>query len=350
VGTFLPLAPPTEIIEAAGAVPFRLLATGGADADLRGMSRLGRDACSLCRGVLGQAMVVPPPVTAVAAGSACDRLRRAAGAWPEATGLPLFSLALPRTREDSATRDETAAELELLAREISARTGVAATRERLAEAIRRGNRVRAILRIVDAARRDPAPKLGGSAFLDVVRAAHALDSATFLALAGTLPAEIGALEAGAPPAARILLVGPTLPDGRRDVVEIAERRAVVAGDLTDSGSLGFGGPVDETREPFGALADQLLAHPILAAPLRPAAALRAAFTAAIAAVRPDGVLYRGVPFCRPWNSEAVNLRGLSPVPFLDVRVDGPGATGQLRTRIEAFVETLAARRATGKSG
>ena len=62
-------------------------------------------------------------------------------------------------------------------------------------------------------------------------------------------------------------------------------------------------------------------------------------------VRPDGVLFRGVPFCRPWNTESQPLRAIRDLPFLDVSEDGSGGHGQLRTRVEAFVETLSRRRA-----
>lgn len=345
VGSFLPLAPPAEIVEAAGAIPWRLLATGGADADLRGMGLLGRDTCSFCRSVVGQAMLLPPPVTAIAAGAVCDRLRRAADALPEATGLPVFTVALPRTREDAGQREDLAAELRLLARELSARTGVDATEERLAAAIARGNRVRSILAAADAARREEPPRLTGSEFLDAVRAAQGLESEAFLAIAGGLPAALAARDVAPSRPLRILLVGPTIPDGRREVVDLVEDggRAVVVADLTDSGSLGYGRPVEEDGDPFLALADQVLAHPILAAPLKPADALRRAYAAALAAAEPHGVLFRGAPFCRPWNAEVPFFREECPVPFLDVRVDA-GGSGQLRTRVGAFLESLAARR------
>ena len=99
VGTFSPPVPPPEVIEAAGALPFRLLESSGPDADLRGMGVLGRDTCSFCRAVLGSAVLSAPPVTCIAGGSACDRLRRMADAWPAATGIPAYTVVVPRTRE-----------------------------------------------------------------------------------------------------------------------------------------------------------------------------------------------------------------------------------------------------------
>lgn len=346
VGYFSLPVPPPELIEAAGAMPWRLLENSGPDADLRGMGVLGRDTCSFCRSVLGSAVLDPPPITCLATGTACDRLRHMSDAWPTATGLPMFTVAVPRTREVPGQVPELAAELELLARELSARTGIETTPPRLHDAIGRGNRCRAILEELDELRREDPPRLTGSEFLDVVRAAHALETSEFLELADGLPAEIRTRESTSREPVRILLVGPTLVDGVRDVVRMAEDDcgAVVVADLTDSGSLGIARPVDESKDPFTALAEQVLAHPILTAPLKPGTAFRDAYRHAIRRSRPDGVVYRGVPFCRPFNSEAVPLRELSPVPFLDVRVEAAGADGQLRTRLGAFLESIEARR------
>jgi benzoyl-CoA reductase/2-hydroxyglutaryl-CoA dehydratase subunit BcrC/BadD/HgdB len=346
VGWFSPPLPPPELVEAAGALPWRLLENSGPDADLRGMGVLGRDTCSYCRSVLGSAVLEAPPVSCIAAGTSCDRLRHMADAWPTATGLPLFTVAVPRTREVPGQAGPLAAEFEVLAREISARTGVTATPRRLHEAFARGNRCRGILRELDELRREDPPRLTGSEFLDVVRAAHALTTSEFLEAADGLADVIRARPRPERRPVRILLVGPTLTDGVRDVVRMAEEDcgAAVVADLTDSGTLGVAELIDEAGEPFAALARQVLAHPILTAPLLPATAFRDAYRQALRDARPDGVVYRGVPFCRPFNSEAVPLHELSPVPFLDIRVESAGANGQIRTRLGAFLEAIEARR------
>ncbi len=345
VGTFSPPVPPPELIEAAGATPYRLLENRGPDADLRGMGALGRDTCSFCRSVLGSAILDPPPITCIASGTVCDRLRHMTDAWPAATGLPLYTVAVPRTREVPGQVPVLAEEFRLFASEISSRTGTPVTKTRLTEAIKRGNRCREVLTALDELRRESPPRLSGGEFLDVVRASHALSTSEFLELADGLIAKIRSREPMKRRPVRILLVGPTLTDGDRDVVRMAEVDcgAAIVGDLTDSGSLGYGEPVSEDRDPFTALAEQVLAHPILTAPLKPSTAFRDAFRRALQDGRPDGVVYRGVPFCRPFNSEAVPLRELSPVPFLDLRVEATGASGQVRTRLGAFLEAIEAR-------
>ncbi len=345
VGFFTPPVPPPEVIEAAGALPFRLLQSSGPDADLRGMGVLGRDMCSFCRAVLGSAILQAPPVTCIAGGTACDRLRRMTDAWPTATGVPAFTVSVPRTREGPDQVAGLADELRLFARELSARTGIETTEDRLRLAIARGNRCREILRTLDDLRREDPPRLSGREFFAVVRAAHALCTGEFLELAAGLIPEIQDRNPGNHRPVRILLVGPTLTDKTEDVLHIAEDDcgAAIVADLTDSGSLGYAGPVAEQGDPFAALAKQILAHPILTAPLRPAIAFRDAFSRAIMESRPDGIVFRGVPFCRPFNSEAVPLRDLSPLPFLDVRVEITGGAGQLRTRIGAFLEAIEAR-------
>jgi benzoyl-CoA reductase/2-hydroxyglutaryl-CoA dehydratase subunit BcrC/BadD/HgdB len=347
VGLPVPLAPPQEIVEAAGAIPFRLLAASDADGELRAITALGRDACGFGRAILGRALAVPPPVTCLAAGSACDRLRRAMEAFGE-TGLPVFTVSVPRVRDPSGQCGDLAAELRLFASEISLRTGVRADGDRLAAAIRRGNRARRLLREVDALRRLSPPRATGMEFFDLARASGLLASEEFLDLAAGLPAVLAAREPPAPDPVRVLLVGPTLADGRRDALAVLEAggKATVVADVTDSGTLSMGTDVEEDGDPFLALAGQILAHPVLAAPLRPSTALRERFTEALRESGAEGVLFRGVPFCRPWNSEVPALRSRCPVPFLEIREDG-AAAGQVRTRIEAFVEMLRARRRAG---
>ena len=65
--------------------------------------------------------------------------------------------------------------------------------------------------------------------------------------------------------------------------------------------------------------------------------------------RIDGILFRSVPFCRPWNGEPALLRNLLHVPILDVRVDGNTGQGQTATRVGAFVESLCARQRARRS-
>ena len=348
VGYFSPPAPPAEVIEASGALPYRLLMDSGPDADLRGMGVLGRDTCSFCRSVLGSAILEAPPVTCIAGGTACDRLRRMTDAWHTATGTPVYTVAVPRTRKVAGQVAALADELRLLGRELSARTGVEATEERAHQAVARGNRCRQILHSLDELRREDPPLVSTGDFFQVVRAFHALTTGEFLEQTEGLLSEIRSRKqapSGAPRPVRVLLVGPTLTDGSRDVVRIAEEDcgAAIVADLTDSGSLGIGALVAEDGDPFAALARQVLEHPVLTAPLKPATAFRGAFQRSIEESRPDGIIYRGVPFCRPFNSEAVPLRELSPVPFIDVRVETTGGSGQLRTRVGAFLEAIEAR-------
>ncbi|MCU0724961.1 MAG: 2-hydroxyacyl-CoA dehydratase family protein [Planctomycetes bacterium] len=348
VGLPVPLAPPPEIVEAAGAIPFRLLAAGDADAELRALAALGRDACGTCRGLLGAAMVAHPPVTCLAAGTACDRMRRMLEAFGS-TGLPVFTVAVPRVRGISGQRKALAQELRLFAGELSVRTGVPATPERLAAAIRRGNAARRILREADGLRRLVPPRATGTEYFDLVRAHGLLPVEDFLALAAAVPGELAAREPPSPDPVRVLLTGPTLLDGRRDALAILEAggRAVAVADVTDSGTLASGEDVPEDGDPFLGLATHLLAHPVLAAPLRPSRAFRERFAGTLRASGAEGVLFRGVPFCRPFNSEVPALRLLSTVPFLEIREEGAAASGQTRTRIEAFVEMLLARRLSG---
>ena len=61
-----------------------------------------------------------------------------------------------------------------------------------------------------------------------------------------------------------------------------------------------------------------------------------------------GIIYHTMRFCDYYGFEHAGLRELDRLPQTRIETDGTSqSAGQLRTRLEAFAETLAARRATG---
>ena len=62
-------------------------------------------------------------------------------------------------------------------------------------------------------------------------------------------------------------------------------------------------------------------------------------------LKADGVIHYGLLFCQPYAHEAMKVgkaMEAAGVPYLAIETDyGMEDAGQLKTRVEAFVETLA---------
>jgi benzoyl-CoA reductase/2-hydroxyglutaryl-CoA dehydratase subunit BcrC/BadD/HgdB len=141
----------------------------------------------------------------------------------------------------------------------------------------------------------------------------------------------------------LLLVGPSLGDPVLfDVV--AEAGARVVGDLFDLGERYFAVDAVETGDPLEALADRLLA---LAPTPTKYHSRRSRADHLLSLVKERGargVVFARQKFCDPHGFDYAQMAralGEAGVPHLLVELEQASQAGQLRTRVEAFVEMLA---------
>ncbi len=143
---------------------------------------------------------------------------------------------------------------------------------------------------------------------------------------------------------RVLLVGPALADPVLFDV-LAQAGARLVSDLLDLGERYFAvdAPENEGGDPLAALADRLLAlvpTPTKHHPQR----TRAAHLLSLVQERGgDGVIFARQKFCEPHGFDYVQLAHAldrAGVPHLLVELEQTSQAGQLRTRVEAFVEML----------
>lgn len=274
--------------------------------------------------------------------SSCDHVRRLYDNLTYLAKPPFCAiLDLPHKTGEHAV-EWYAAELRRLAGELSSHFRVDMGDPRILEAIERCNEVNAVLRAIGALRkRTPTPIRGG----DFHRILVAASTAPKRRLRGDLELIRERLEVaeGKPSRARVMVLGSGIDDpAYLDVIESAG--AVVVADRYCFGSLPGLEPIPTGQDPFRSMAAHMLRSTQCP---RVMGAFDERVEYVLRAVRDfgvDGVLLETMKFCDLWGVEgslmARRLREAS-IPVLRLeREYGPGGEGQLRTRVQAFLEAM----------
>ena len=341
---------PQELFHAAGFTPVLLLhgrqGRGLAQRHLPGFT------CWVARSSLDQALAGElAGWSGVAFAHTCDALQALADLWPRAVpGIPLFFFAMPDHLEAAGTRPYLLAELARLRLRLEEVTGHPLADDALRESIGLTNRTRALMqRFLSAAGRLPAPAVDAT-----LRAAFVMPRETYNELLAELlealsPAEPSGAGGSPKPSgsdhpggARLIVAGPELADPVLYRV-IADAGGRVVGDLLDLGQRNFAGAVDDTGDPLEALADHALA--LLPTPTKyhPGRRRDSALLELVRSREADGVIFARQKFCEPHGFDVVTLRAAldsAGVPHLLIELEQTTNIGQMRTRVEAFMEMI----------
>jgi benzoyl-CoA reductase/2-hydroxyglutaryl-CoA dehydratase subunit BcrC/BadD/HgdB len=229
-------------------------------------------------------------------------------------------------------------------------TGVRVTEDALAQEIRLGNQVRRQLLGIAAFNALPAPLLTGAQMMTVMESrGFVVDQAAYLRDLQALAAELGemaragraALPASAP---RVLLTGCPVGKGSEKVLKLVEElggAVVCQENCTSLKPLDL--IVDEQGDPLRALAERYLRTPCSC--LTPNQGRLDLIDRLVRQYRVAAVVDLTWHCCHAYNIESTilreHLRQGSGLPLLHLETDySEGDTGQLRTRIEAFLEML----------
>jgi benzoyl-CoA reductase/2-hydroxyglutaryl-CoA dehydratase subunit BcrC/BadD/HgdB len=338
---FLTAYVPEELFHAAGFTPVFIFHTphdhGYARAHLPGFT------CWVAGSALDQALASGlDGLAGMALAQTCDAVQGLTDLWRRnVPDIPLFHFGMPLRLDSPSARAYLLAELQSLRQRIEALTGRLIPDDALGESIALYNRTRALVRRLYARAPDFAPP----DLYGLVRAAFQTPKETYNEEVGSKMQDAGSKiqDAGRLMAPRFLLVGPALADPVLFDV-IAQAGALVVGDLLDLGERYFAVDAVEESDPLAALADRLLAlvpTPTKYHPQRP----RAAHLLSLVRQRSaDGVIFARQKFCEPHGFDYVQLScalDQAGVPHLLVELEQASQAGQLRTRVEAFVEMLA---------
>ncbi len=263
--------------------------------------------------------------------------------------VPTKLLNLPRLRNEPASREFFRDEISHYRDDVAELVGRPVTDAEVSAQIVLYNKVRALLRSFSALRKRPNPPLTGRDFLELVRGYYYLPPLTLLEVYGKLYRKLARLRDNGDRPVRLMISGSIMADGDRRLVELIENeigaRVVVEDHCT--GFKPFAHTLPEEGDPFQALANGYLDQ-------APCARMKPLddsldFSSGLAEeYSVDGVIYVYLKFCACYGVSKLEfierLQGRG-IPVLEISSDySQSDHGQLKTRVEAFIEVLQDRR------
>lgn len=345
IGYFCQYTPP-ELILAAGALPLRLRGSGSDDSSL-GDAYLSGRTCTYVRHVMSLVLdeafqFLDGEITV----NTCDHVRRAADVFRKKTDIAFHGfISVPRSPRESLY-DYYLEELKKLKGELEEHFSVRIGEEDLRRAIKDMNANRRRLKRINEMRMEERPKLSGADALAVHIASMSVPPEVFGELADRL---IEALEKSPgldPPAARLVLTGTELDDPEY-VDAIESQNALVVADHLCFGARSVLEDVDEKAEdPLDAIARATFFRTSCARMMGDFPNRWESMNKLAKEAKADGLVFQRLMFCDPWGGELHNIlyrskkeNGRLPVLSL-TREYGILASGQVKTRMQAFVEKI----------
>ncbi|MFO8101852.1 MAG: 2-hydroxyacyl-CoA dehydratase family protein [Dehalococcoidia bacterium] len=341
-------AMPEELIAAAGMLPFRIRGTGSQGTDLAD-AFFSTINCTFSRHSFNQALRGEFDfLDAFVMLNSCDNVRRIYDHWIRQFETPFTHfLSLPKKAEQAQV-EFFRQELALLKGHLEEHLGREISPDDIREAIRLNNETRRLLRQLYELRKSDAPPITGADTLAIVVASTAMPKARFNELLTEVLDELHSAEGITDYRARLMLVGGIVDDpGYVNVIE--DQGGLVVTDSICFGSRNFWVDVDESdADPLMALASYYVRD-------RPSCPRtfglhekRADYIRdMIDQFHIDGIIFQRLTFCDVWGFEQFPLTNdLKAWDFPYLMMDREymlSAVGQLRTRVQAFLETLGGR-------
>ena len=336
---------PTEVLMAAGLLPFRMRGTGSTGTELSD-AFFSSINCSFPRHTFNQALKGEYDfLDGLLCISSCDHIRRVYDNWKQNLRTPFVKImSLPKKVGDTQVewyRDE----INLLKDDLQNHFEVRITEEKLRAAIKLRNETRSLQRQLYARRKVHRPPITGAETLAVMVAGSAMPAESYNARLRTLLSELSGANGTRDYRARLMIVGSELDDPEY-IETIEEQGGLVVTDSICHGTRTMWVDVDEqAADPVEALARYYIQERPSCPRMNGDQPRRAKFLRdLIAAFRVDGVVAERMLFCDFWCAEhymnKLDFKDAG-IPFLQLdREYLLSGKGQLRTRIQAFLETI----------
>jgi bzd-type benzoyl-CoA reductase N subunit len=340
---------PEELFTAAGLLPFRMRGTGSTSTELSD-AFFSPINCGFPRHTFNQALRGEYDfLDGLVCINSCDHVRRIYDNWIRNLKTPFVQvMSLPRKVQEPQVKwyyDE----LNILREQMEEHFGVEITDECVKDAIRLHNEIRALQKRLYELRRADRPPITGAETLAVMVAGTAMPREVYKELLQELLDELVQSEGSGDYRARLMIVGGELDDpGYLEIIE--EQGGLVVTDSTCFGSRLMWKAVDEGEEdPIRALARYYIADRPSCPRMYGDQPNRIAYTRElIKEFKVDGVIGERLLFCDQWVVEHyMTTQDLKKdgIPFMALdREYVLSGKGQLRTRVQAFLETLEATR------
>ncbi|MDF2921953.1 MAG: hypothetical protein K0R57_867 [Paenibacillaceae bacterium] len=341
---------PVEVLQAAGVDHARLFQAGDSDTVAAGELYTQSVFCDFSKSCIGGFAQGDPFYTAVDKlynFHTCASMKRATEVIEEF--VPIKLLNLPKLRDKEASRLFFRDEILELKRDLSELTGQEIPDYSVREQIVNYNALRRLIKRISELRKRDDPPLSGRDFVELAKAFYYVPPEKLIDAYESIYRELAAVkDTGARPL-RIMISGSIAADGDRRLLDILEGELGVNVVVEDhcAGLKPFYDTVDETGDPYLALANGYLDQ-------APCARMKTledniSFAGQLAQeYQADGVLYVYLKFCscygitkKPFLDHFQSL----DIPVLDLSSDYSGSDhGQIKTRIEAFIEVIQAKR------
>ncbi len=334
---------PEEVIHAAGFTPVRLRT--GPELPTQAEAHLQSFTCALCRSVLHQALRGDLAfLSGLIFPHTCDTLQVLADVWRENfPDLFVATVVQPLSLGSPSARPYLMAELQRFCQRLAGFSGQPISNDSLRASIRLHNETRRLLSQLDNQR----SRLTARGFYAAVEASMVMPKEQFNPLAAELLELLSEKNSKRQRGPRLILVGPVLDDPTvLDIID--DLGACVVGDDLCTGSRYFDQPTAETEDgdPIEALADRYLKRWPCPTKHSPHCQRGEHLLGLVEERKADGLVFTLQKFCDPHAfdypivKETLDAPG---VPHLLLEFEHTPAVGQLRTRLEAFLEMLSLR-------
>lgn len=337
---------PEELITAAGLAPFRMRATGSTSTE-QSDAYYSSINCSFPRHCFNLALTGEFEfLDGVICVNSCDHVRRIFDNWKRfVPGTPFIEvMSLPRKTEAAQVawfRDE----INLLRGKLEKHFGVKISDAKLWKAIKLHNETRRLQKKLYELRKQEKPPITGAESLAVMVAGTAMPKAQYNNMLRALLDELSGIEGPGDHRARLMIVGGILDDPAY-VKVIEDQGGLIVTDSNCFGTRNMWIEVNESlKDPAEALARWYVAE-------RPSCPRfygehdnRTKYVINMCReFKCDGVIAERLLFCDSWLVEHYMLgQDLKAVGIPMLKLDREyitGAVGQLRTRVQAFLETM----------
>jgi benzoyl-CoA reductase/2-hydroxyglutaryl-CoA dehydratase subunit BcrC/BadD/HgdB len=342
---------PEELIYAAGAVPLCLSHGGGSREADAALSVVPQVICPFARSQIGARLLKENPyytmIDMLVAPITCQHLKKVAQIWEYYGDLKIFMLGIPHQHGNDFEVEYFTERLTALKDRLQELTGNEITDKKLGHAIDLYNRMRELLKKISLTRRASDSVISGLDFVKINHASFYADPAFMVERLESIYQEIKDrgqdIETGA---SRILLLGPNISYGDYILLDLVEEAGghVVIEEICE-GVRYYWNSIENKGDLFQSLARGYLADRVPCAFMRNSAKKRLDFVMKlIKDFHVSGVIWYELLCCESYDSEsyffAQRMREQN-IPMLLIESDyGTASPGQLKTRIEAFIEIL----------
>jgi benzoyl-CoA reductase/2-hydroxyglutaryl-CoA dehydratase subunit BcrC/BadD/HgdB len=351
IGSFPGNYVPEEIIYASGAVPLCLTHGGNPHPADAALSVLPHVFCPFARAQIGERLLKQNPyysmMDMLVAPVTCQHLKKVAEVWEYDGDLEMFKLGIPHKFDGDFELEYFIDRLKVLKDRLQAFTGNEITDEKISGAIALYNRMRELLRNISLVRRTSPSLVSALDFAKLNHASFYADPDFMVDVLDSIYQELKdkqqEMNVDSP---RLMLLGPNVSYGDYTVLELVKAAGgeIVIEEICE-GIRYYWHNIENKGDLYQSLARGYLVDRVPCAFMRDSAKKRLDFVLKLVKdFNVSGVIWYELLCCETYDSESyyfAHEMAERNIPMLILESDyGTADTGQLKTRIEAFIEIV----------